>query len=69
MLKKIAAKLSMVAFIMFFSMTSFVPEAQAYSYNGNLVLNQIRFIPHVNFDQTSIAHFNDAIYQWNSNAG
>lgn len=50
-------------------MTSFVPEAQAYSYNGNLVLNQIRFIPHVNFGQTSIAHFNEAIYQWNSNAG
>lgn len=44
-------------------------SVDAYKTNPYKISSPLTFIPHNNFSSTSISHFNDALYQWNAQAG
>jgi len=67
-MKKTKMVAYIVAMIMVISLVP-APRASAYSLTGQRVNTMITFIPHNDFGTTTIAHFNQACYLWNSAIG
>lgn len=51
------------------AMLSVAQPAQAYVLLGYHIPSRVTFVPYSGFGSTTISHFNEAIYQWNSQAG
>lgn len=66
---KVYFKISLV-FLLSLTFSFLISQnAHAYKLYPYKISTPLTFIPHENFGSTSISHFNDALYQWNHQAG
>lgn len=64
-------KISLAVLLLLLLMVTFVENqnVNAYKIKPYKISTPITFIPHENFSSTSVSHFNEALYQWNTQAG